>query len=171
MSHVRCHVSGAMHHVSHVWCQMSYVRFFTVDKVVGLDGGGFVINRAYPVQFLNIQLHSTCGFIQYRIDQYLKQNKNKYNLVISNIHGKTHFFADQSPYKEVFGTYIVCYIPNCMFSKKASLTKQRCFIKVRVWLTGAQTFVIFVTFTKVNKTWKSASFRHMPCPWQKKVEL
>ena len=40
VSHVRCHVSS-------VRCQVSGVRF-----VLGLVGGGSVINRAYQVQFL-----------------------------------------------------------------------------------------------------------------------
>ena len=43
------------HHVSGVGCHMSSV-IFSPDKVVGLVGGGSVIQGAYPVQFLTASL-------------------------------------------------------------------------------------------------------------------
>ena len=52
MSHVMCHVSRVTCHVSRVTCLMSHVRchfFLFFDKVVKLIGGGYVINKAYPV--------------------------------------------------------------------------------------------------------------------------
>ena len=49
MSGVRCHVSGVRYQVSGVRCQMSGDFFFYFYKVVGLVGGGSVINGAYPV--------------------------------------------------------------------------------------------------------------------------
>ena len=50
MSGVRCHVSCVMCHVSRVMCNL-FLSFFLsfLDKVVGLVGGWFVINRAYGV--------------------------------------------------------------------------------------------------------------------------
>ena len=49
------HVSHVICHMSRVKCQVSFVRcifFFFFYKVSELVGGGFVINRACPVQFL-----------------------------------------------------------------------------------------------------------------------
>ena len=45
MSHVMCHVSGFMCHLSCITCHVSFLFIFS-DKVVGLVGGGSVINRA-----------------------------------------------------------------------------------------------------------------------------
>ena len=63
MSQVMCHMSCVTCHVSHVTCHMSHVIYYMshvffslffllfLDKMVGLVGGGSVINGAYPVQF------------------------------------------------------------------------------------------------------------------------
>ena len=50
MSGVRCHVSHVRCHVSGVTCHM----YFFFYKLVGLVGGGSVINGSYPVQFFRV---------------------------------------------------------------------------------------------------------------------
>ena len=62
-------MSNVMRHVSHVTCHMSHVKFnmscvtchfflhlfflnLFLDKVLEIDGGGSVINGAYPVYFV-----------------------------------------------------------------------------------------------------------------------
>ena len=59
MSGVRCQVSGVMCQVSGVWC---IFFFFFSDKVVGLVGGGSVINGAYPAYFVDQSLASPVSF-------------------------------------------------------------------------------------------------------------
>ena len=59
MSGVRCHMSGVKCQVSDVRCQVSnvyiYIFFFSSsDKVVGLVGGGSVINGGPTPSSLNI---------------------------------------------------------------------------------------------------------------------
>ena len=50
VSHVRCQVSSVRCHMSRFRCHMSGVTcHFLSDKVVGLVGGGSVINGAWPV--------------------------------------------------------------------------------------------------------------------------
>ena len=61
--HVTSHVSHVTCHVSHVLCHIShdnfylFINLFFSDKVVKFSGGGSVINRAYPVQFLGACHH------------------------------------------------------------------------------------------------------------------
>ena len=51
-SHVICHISHLTCHMSRIMYHMSYYCYFWFDKVVMLVGGGFVISRAYRVNFL-----------------------------------------------------------------------------------------------------------------------
>ena len=53
VSHVTFHVSPGKYHVSHVKCTIFFFFFLFLDKVVKLIGGGSVINRTYPVLFLD----------------------------------------------------------------------------------------------------------------------
>ena len=46
MSHIECQVSGAKLQVSGV---MLFFLFCFLDKVVGMVGGGSVMNVAYPI--------------------------------------------------------------------------------------------------------------------------
>ena len=66
MSGVMCHVSGVTYQVScvrcqisGVICQVSQVFYLFFDKVVGLVDGGFVINKAYPVYFIVVNIKFT----------------------------------------------------------------------------------------------------------------
>ena len=51
ISCVRCQVSGIKCQVPGFMCQIFFLFFFY--KLVGLVGGGSVINGAYPVYFIN----------------------------------------------------------------------------------------------------------------------
>ena len=68
MSHVRCPASGVRCHVSGVTCNFFFYLFFFFDKAVKLVGGGSVINGAYPVWFIRLEI-----FLLYTL--YLKKQK------------------------------------------------------------------------------------------------
>ena len=57
MSCVMCQVSGVTCQVSRVRCLVSHIFFYFIFfyKVVGLVGGGSVINGAYPVKFYTVK--------------------------------------------------------------------------------------------------------------------
>ena len=61
MSSVMCHMSCAMCHMSCAMCHVSRVmcHAFFLDIVMGLVGGGSVINRPIPSSF--------CIFLKYKL--------------------------------------------------------------------------------------------------------
>ena len=55
VSCVRCQVSGVACHVNIY--SFFFVFFVFFDKVLGLVGGGSVINKAYPSSFSTFHIH------------------------------------------------------------------------------------------------------------------